>query len=44
MGGALLNFEPGEEAIGSVSLDIEHIKQTREKFRFLEDRDHFEIK
>lgn len=44
MGGTLLNFEPGEEAIGSVSIDIEHIEQTREKFRFLEDRDHFEIK
>ncbi|MGB5323323.1 amidohydrolase [Lutimonas sp.] len=43
MGATLLNFEPGEGAIGSVSIDIDHIEQTRSKFRFLEDRDSFVI-
>lgn len=43
MGSSILNFEPGEETIGSVSIDLAHIAQTRGQFRFLEDRDHFVI-
>jgi len=43
MGSSILNFEPGEETIGSVSIDLDHIAQTRGQFRFLEDRDHFVI-
>ena len=43
MGATLLDFEPGKEAIGSVSIDMDHIEQTRGQFRFLEDRDHFVI-
>lgn len=43
MGGTLLNIEPGKEAIGSVSIKLDHIAQTRRQFRFLEDRDSFLI-
>lgn len=43
MGGSLLNFESGKEAIGTISLDLEHLSKTRDQFRFLEDRDHFTI-
>ncbi len=43
MGKTLMEFEPGKEAIGSVSLHLDHIEQIRGQFRFLEDRDHFVI-
>ena len=43
MGNTLLSFEKGKEAIGTVSIDLDHIKQTRGQFRFLEDRDNFII-
>ncbi len=44
MGATLMSFKPGEEAVRSVVIDLEHIKQTRGQFRFLEDRDSFTIK
>ncbi len=43
MGSNLLSFKPGEEVMGSVSINLDHIKQTRGQFRFLEDRDAFVI-
>ena len=43
MGNTLLNFESGKEDIGTISIDLDHIKKTREQFRFLEDRDDFMI-
>ena len=43
MGSALMDFEPGDETIGSVSINLDHIAKTRGQFRFLEDRDHFVI-
>ena len=43
MGSTLLDFEEGKETIGSVSIEIGHIAQTRAQFRFLEDRDSFVI-
>ena len=43
MGSSVLNFEPGKETIGSVSIDLDHIAHTRKQFRFLEDRDDFVI-
>jgi len=43
MGNSLLSFEIGKEAIGTASVHLDHIKDTRSQFRFLEDRDNFEI-
>ena len=43
MGKTLLSFEIGKEAIGTASADLDHIKETRSQFRFLEDRDDFVI-
>lgn len=43
MGGNILQFAPGEEANDSVRLDLDHIRKTRNQFRFLEDRDSFKI-
>lgn len=43
MGATLLNFDSGKEEIKTVSIDLNHIKQTRDQFRFLEDQDKFEI-
>ncbi len=44
MGGTILSFETGKEAVKSVSIDLKHIIETRGQFRFLEDRDDFVIK
>lgn len=44
MGQQVLSFKEGEQAIQTVSLDLEHIRKTRDQFRFLEDRDDFQIK
>ena len=44
MGATLLNFEPGKEDIKSISINLNHIRRTRNQFRFLEDQDSFEIK
>ena len=43
MGTTLLTLEPGKEQIKSISIDKRHIEQTRDKFRFLEDKDKFKI-
>lgn len=44
MGNQIFSFEEGQQANGSIILDLEHIRKTRDQFRFLEDRDDFEIK
>ena len=44
MGTQIFSFEEGQQANGTVSLDLEHIRNTRAQFRFLEDRDDFDIK
>lgn len=44
MGTQIFSFEDGQQAQGMVSLDLEHIRKTRDQFRFLEDRDDFKIK
>jgi len=43
MGNSLLSIEIGKEAIGTASVHLDHIKDTRSQFRFLEDRDNFSI-
>jgi predicted amidohydrolase len=44
MGASLLTLEPAKELIQSYSVDKTHLQEVRNKFRFLEDRDEFEIK
>lgn len=44
MGAALLTLEPAKELIQSYSIDKTHLHEVRNKFRFLEDSDEFEIK
>ena len=44
MGATLLTSEPGKELILSHSIDKTHLHEVRNKFRFLEDRDEFEVK
>lgn len=44
MGATLLNFESGKEEIKSISIGLNHIRRTRNQFRFLEDQDDFVIK
>lgn len=44
MGASLLTLEPAKELIQSYSIDKTHLEEVRIKFRFLEDRDEFEIK
>lgn len=44
MGHTLLDFEEGQQEIKLISLQKEHIIKTRNKFRFLDDQDEFEIK
>jgi len=44
MGTSLITSEPSTEAIYYATLEKAHISATREKFRFLDDRDGFEIK
>ena len=43
MGTDILQLEPAKEEIASVTLRKSHIVETRDKFRFLEDRDSFTI-
>ena len=44
MGNTVMNLKTGEEAMGSVTIETSHIQQVRSQFRFLEDRDEFEIR
>lgn len=44
MGDTILTFESGMSVTGSLTIDHDHIELTRKQFRFLEDRDRFEIK
>ncbi len=44
MGETLLDFETGKQDIKTITLQKNHIIETRNKFRFLDDRDEFEIK
>jgi omega-amidase len=44
MGVNLMALEPGKEFTGSYTIDKTHLHEVRSKFRFLEDRDEFEIK
>ena len=43
-GKIILDFEENQEAIKTAVLEKKHITKTRNRFRFLEDRDVFEIK
>ena len=43
MGKPVLDFEEGQEMTKTITLSKDHIKNTRSKFGFLEDRDEFEI-
>ena len=43
MGEKLLNSAPSEEAVYSTTINAAHISETRNKFSFLNDRDHFKI-
>ena len=43
-GETLLSFEEGKQEIKIISLQKDHIAKTRNRFRFLEDKDVFEIK
>jgi omega-amidase len=43
MGATLLTLDSGKELIKSFSIDKRHLKQVRDKFRFLEDKDKFKI-
>ncbi|UCE94777.1 MAG: amidohydrolase [Flavobacteriaceae bacterium] len=43
MGTQIFSLEEGQQANATVSLDLQHIRKTRDQFRFLEDRDDFEI-
>lgn len=44
LGDTILTFESGMSVTGSLTIDHAHIELTRKQFRFLEDRDRFEIK
>ena len=43
MGETLLDFESDKQDIKTITLQKNHIIETRNKFRFLDDRDEFEI-
>ncbi len=43
-GKTILNFEENQENIKTVILEKKHVIETRNRFRFLDDRDMFEIK
>lgn len=43
MGGSLLKLEEGKEELQSYIIDKVHLKQVRDKFRFLDDKDEFKI-
>lgn len=43
MGENLLSFEEGAEGIKSIKINRTHIEKVRKTFRFLDDRDYFEI-
>ncbi len=42
-GDAILSFADNEEGVQSATLDLDHIRKTRKRFRFLNDRDSFTI-
>ena len=44
MGESVLDFETDKQAIKTIILQKDHIDKTRKKFRFLDDKDTFEIK
>ncbi len=44
MGETLLDFESDKQDIKTITLQKNHIIETRNKFRFLDDRDEFKIK
>lgn len=44
MGNAVMNLKTGEEAMDAVSIETAHIQKVRSQFRFLEDRDEFDIR
>jgi len=43
-GETILKFEDGEASIKTISINMQHITTTRNKLRFLDDQDKFEIK
>ncbi len=43
LGETLLDFEAGKQDIKTITIQKDHVLKTRNKFRFLDDRDEFEI-